>query len=349
MTDLATICGQIGQCPGAPNNNRFKKHILDLLCCIAQNDQARPDPEFVCSSIDGRILVAQIDQNGVPTLLEVDGSPVIDGSVAVSCDVEFKTIETCYQDITDPTIRYTQLFCFEVKNPAAATTVWLNSLGVVIAPPVNIERCDALTQDVEVQLLCDDTLGTGANLVSFLRHYIREIDGTVTSSDTTLTGVVPYVVANEVNVQPCVTESSLSSLLLCDVVVGVPIQFVRHFVRNPEGVFIVVDTTLAGAPYVVTGSIQICVPPIPTLSESQTTFVNIVDTEILPANAARRGKSWVQNNTPTEIWLTHTGVAVIGQGVKLNINQIYEFNTTQQLRGIQDSGVNVVLDVVEGS
>jgi len=138
---------------------------------------------------------------------------------------------------------------------------------------------------------------------------------------------------------------------LCDNNSGILTPFLRLILTESDNTRTLVDLNFqATGLYTVTGTVQECDPSgLFTYLETQVSLVNVTDTQVLAANSTRRERSWVQNNTATEIWLSHTGTAVLDQGIKLNINQIYEFSTTQNLRAIQNSGGAVNLDVVEST
>lgn len=119
-----------------------------------------------CSSQDGRFLIQKINNTtGVVTICESDGiTEVTDGSQLVSCDVEIKTLDDCFQDISDPSIRYKRITCIKVSQDTTdgdVTILWLDSSGAVLtAAPTNIEPCAAVKQDVEVEIDCAGTTST---------------------------------------------------------------------------------------------------------------------------------------------------------------------------------------------
>lgn len=138
---------------------------------------------------------------------------------------------------------------------------------------------------------------------------------------------------------------------LCDNNAGILTPFLRLILTDSAGVRTLIDLNFqATGLYTVTGTVQECNPSgLFTYTESQVALPNVTSTQLLAANSIRRERSWVQNNTATEIWLSHSGSATLTDGIKLNINQIYEFSTTQSLHAIQDSGVGVDIDVVEST
>ena len=104
------------------------------------------DFEIGCSSIDGRTIVRTYIQNEDGTItsaiFEQDGvTPVADGSILVKCDIDIEDVEFCFQDITDTTIRYRQVVFVNTATNAVVSTIWIDSTGVAIAAPSNIEPC----------------------------------------------------------------------------------------------------------------------------------------------------------------------------------------------------------------
>ena len=97
--------------------------------------------QIVCSSIDQRQLLQRIDNTasaaaGVVTLLELDGSALVDASTAVECPnstVDYEKTETCLQD-TATGRRYTHIRYFDVTNPASSVSnFFADDTGMVLA------------------------------------------------------------------------------------------------------------------------------------------------------------------------------------------------------------------------
>lgn len=117
---------------------------------------------------------------------------------------------------------------------------------------VTVCPADTETPEADLVVLCD------AN-GSFLRDYRRDQNGVVVAtSDYDLAGN-PYVTSG--TVQSCVTDIvDVETLDLCDVVSGVPVPFLRRqtFDSNTGALLSTTDTTPAGAPYVVAGTVARC-------------------------------------------------------------------------------------------
>ncbi len=111
------------------------------------------DIEFACSSIDGRLLCVQLYQLADCTItkeiVELDGSPLVDASTLINCERDYELITTCYQDIADPTIKYDRSVIVDTNTLTSVGTIWLDSTGSIVTPPVNIEPCSELIQQLK--------------------------------------------------------------------------------------------------------------------------------------------------------------------------------------------------------
>lgn len=157
-------------------------------------DCVQQDYEIVCASTDGRILLLQTIANP-PTLTEIDGSAIGDGATAVKCDVEYAITESCWQDITDNSIRYVRVIIFDVNDPANISVVWLNAAGTVIAEPANIEPCssDTGTLDDQTHVL---THGVNTSVPSGAKSaVIANLTGTTTIDGVFQLGASPLPTA----------------------------------------------------------------------------------------------------------------------------------------------------------
>jgi len=160
-------------------------------------DCVQQDFEIVCADTDGRILLLQTIANP-PELTEIDGSAIGDGAVAANCDVEYVTSESCFQDDTDNSIRYTRLVYIDVDDPTNITIIWLDSAGAVIATPSNIEPCSSLsgTLDDQTHVLShgvDINVPTGAKSVAITRLTgTVTVDGTFQLGDPPLPASIAY-------------------------------------------------------------------------------------------------------------------------------------------------------------
>ncbi len=201
--------------------------------------------------------------------------------------------------------------------------------------------------EVEEKQFCDN--GVDKTRLTLYRSGVAQ---SVTWLDVLGAATTTPVDINLVTAGSCQLQIQDTEVIkLCDNNAGILTPFLRLILTDSAGVRTLVDLNFqATGLYTVTGTVQECNPSgLFTYTESQVALADVTSTQVFAANFVRRERSWVQNNTATEIWLSHTGIAVLNQGIKLNINQIYEFSTVQSLHAIQDSGVGVDLDVVEST
>ena len=76
---------------------------------------------------------------------------------------------------------------------------------------------------------------------------------------------------------------------------------------------------------------------------------NNVSTQVIAANAARKAGSYLVNNTTQTFWLQYGAAAVLGQGVFFDPGGVFKFDTTQEIRAIQNSGGALSLDCFEAT
>jgi hypothetical protein len=79
------------------------------------------------------------------------------------------------------------------------------------------------------------------------------------------------------------------------------------------------------------------------------TMTDTVSSVILAANAARKFGTRVQNNNAFPVFINIGAAAVQDQGLMLGASQLMEFNTTQAINGIQNSGGDIEVDVYEAT
>lgn len=111
------------------------------------------DPELACISNDGGttivtgVVVYDISVNPPTETIYLNGTDVTGTYVKVPCEknLDFETKETCYQDITDPSIKYTRVDWFEKDNlTVPVATVWFDvTAGTYsVTAPLNIQPCE---------------------------------------------------------------------------------------------------------------------------------------------------------------------------------------------------------------
>lgn len=105
------------------------------------------DIEFACSSIDGRMLFVQLyrlaDCTVTKEIVELDGSPLADASTLVSCGRDYELVTSCYQDISNPSVKYDRAVIIDVDTLLSVGVIWLDSAGAIIPAPVNAEICSS--------------------------------------------------------------------------------------------------------------------------------------------------------------------------------------------------------------
>ena len=122
--------------------------ILDALmafCDIAITD--------VCSSVDGRPLLAQVikaQTGGAPvySLVEMDGSPVTDGSAATACGVDREKVarEMCAPDGS----KWLSCSFVNVADPTDAIgPVFISPNGAIAEPPEGLTLCKTIADVIK--------------------------------------------------------------------------------------------------------------------------------------------------------------------------------------------------------
>lgn len=106
------------------------------------------DYELVCASTDGRVLMINTTSSP-PELVELDGSVVTDSATAVNCDVEYVTVDKCFENDTDPSIKFNRITTYPVGSPSDAVTIWLDSSGLVIPAPSDVVECSEVASDCQ--------------------------------------------------------------------------------------------------------------------------------------------------------------------------------------------------------
>lgn len=81
----------------------------------------------------------------------------------------------------------------------------------------------------------------------------------------------------------------------------------------------------------------------------RTEIANNISTAAIAANTSRKTGSYLVNNTNAPFYLNFGAAAVFGQGAFLLPKQVFLFNTTQEIRVIQQSGGSLFIDGVEAT
>ncbi len=86
-----------------------------------------------------------------------------------------------------------------------------------------------------------------------------------------------------------------------------------------------------------------------TFAASRPSIPDSTSSQVIAANSTRKPGSYVMNNTSQIFYLAYGAAAVLSQGVPVFPNRVFLFNTTQEIRAIQDSGGSLSLDVFEAT
>jgi hypothetical protein len=130
-------------------------------------DSCKPvwDWEITCVSDDGGVTkvsaVVVYDmrdpQNPAETIY-LNGVDVTGSFVKVVCDtpLDRELVEKCFQDITDPTIRYNRITVLDlsVTPSVVLETLWFDNAGNIVAAPVNVEACEEMFAPQAIKV-CD--------------------------------------------------------------------------------------------------------------------------------------------------------------------------------------------------
>ncbi len=137
------------------------------------------------------------------------------------------------------------------------TTLINATTGAPYGPPIGVVTVcpsDIGQPDRDMQVLCD-VQGDGT-VIPLVRDYRRDPVGVINGFADYTVGGVPYLPTGTVG--SCIPRG-VEGVVLCD---SNGSRFVRSYVYNPAGVIIsVLDTTLAGAPFVPVGAVGICPDP----------------------------------------------------------------------------------------
>ena len=184
---------------------------------------------------------------------EVDGTPYVVVGPVVLCPIEttpsiFQHEEILCDDLGPFIRKYIQ-----DASGTVLSVVDLDLNGGAYAVSGTVEVCPAeATVSVfqHEEILCDDN-------GPFVRKYIQNSAGTVTSVVNFDLEGAPYVVVGTVTV--CPSEATVTVFQHEEILCDDNGPFVRKFIQNSAGVVTsVVDFDLEGAPYIVVGTVTVC-------------------------------------------------------------------------------------------
>lgn len=196
------------------------------------------DWELTCLTNDGGATVEQgvvafdmsDPQNPTETLylngVDVTGTYTRTDCTQATQDRELVT--NCYQDITDPTIRYQRVDVIDVASTPATVleTIWFDSTGAVITEPSNIQLCGDIPsrQALPHQVGCivtEASCAVGTNTVSFTAGEYTQFTITANDGNGNYTVVQEMsTVAGATNLVTVLTEASQANARTEQQIVG---------------------------------------------------------------------------------------------------------------------------------
>lgn len=142
---------------------------------------------------------------------------------------------------------------------------------------------------------------------------------------------------------------SLSSVARRDEAGGKAVA--TELISGKEYQYLIIVDTVTGTPVnwstlftsIISGAAPVTfVPTRPSIPDN-------VSTQVIASNAARKAGSYMVNNTSSTFYLQYGAAAVLSQGVPFDPGQVFKFDTTQEIRAIQNSGGPLSLDVFEAT
>lgn len=134
--------------------------------------KARYDWELACLSdgvttVPGVAVYDMFDPQNPVVTLYVGGVDVTATHTIVSCPSDDRElVETCFQDIADPSIRYTRVTVVDLSAGAVVTeTFWLDGTGAIVAAPANVEPC--ATPNFTEHIVCDVVQATATGNIPY--------------------------------------------------------------------------------------------------------------------------------------------------------------------------------------
>ena len=259
------------------------------------------------------------------TDVELDGvTPYVLTGDAVLCATEIDNFpadaeyEILCDDDTDPPTPFLRRYDVDSVGAVTITDTGVDGTtpyvvaGSAVVCAVDIAFPDTITvdgtvdignwrDDAEFEVLCDfPPLFPGASIVQFLRRYDVDDAGVVTTTDTEIDGVTPYVPSVGGQVGSCgFAIRDFEPEILCDLGAA-NTQFARQYVETILGTFFT-DTELDGStPYAPVGPVGLCPVEVDgTVTVDGTVNIEAPDTsngEVIRAGKVRltgAGASWI--------------------------------------------------------
>jgi hypothetical protein len=174
-------------CPSTP------KPILDFTD-PAPASELKWDWETVCLSNDGGVtklpgiaVYSMLDPQNPSSTLYISTTDVTATHTIVSCDLDRETVESCYQLISDPSVRFKRINILDVSvTPAVVIeTIWLDDNGDSVAAPAGVEPCSDPVKSVES--VCDVISATITGDITY----------TITGAEVALSGLTTLTFTND--------------------------------------------------------------------------------------------------------------------------------------------------------
>jgi hypothetical protein len=174
-------------CPSTP------KPILDFTD-PAPASELKWDWETVCLSNDGGVtklpgiaVYSMLDPQNPSSTLYISTTDVTATHTIVSCDLDRETVESCYQLISDPSVRFKRINILDVSvTPSVVIeTIWLDDNGDSVAAPAGVEPCSDPVKSVES--VCDVVNATITGDITY----------TITGAEVALSGLTTLTFTND--------------------------------------------------------------------------------------------------------------------------------------------------------
>ncbi|MFC8465998.1 hypothetical protein [Streptomyces sp. NPDC057250] len=253
------------------DGNPYAATGIATICSLINSEQ-----HVLCDD-NGTFLRTVLGVSGFPITTrdtELDGTtPYVTAGTVRACGATCDPVTTtgiCLADGT-PIGVVSHRDC---ETEAVTQDGWLNLLtGVFTAgpPPAGAMSCSA-SQSVQVSGTFCDVDGDGDVVGLVLIEYHYAADGTIESVRlVNATTGATYVPVGTITTCPAgATQPEQDIVELCDVNAGVSTPFIRDFRRDENGAVTgFTNYTLAGAPYVPTGTVGVCQPVARVDAESQ--------------------------------------------------------------------------------
>lgn len=155
-------------------------------CNVPVTPTEQYEIETTCVVENDNLYIIETNQFVTPPTVKIFDFAGVDVTGTVTpavCPAGRNDVEyVCYQDITDPTIKYSRVDVWDVTvTPAVLTgSVWLDANGAVIAAPSNVEPCGEQTLPIPIPqrvIVNTATWVAPANATSYSFHARQGANG----------------------------------------------------------------------------------------------------------------------------------------------------------------------------